>query len=146
MNSVTVVGNLAADPEIRFTPQGKAVVDFSIADTPRRLDPSSNQWVDGETNWWRVTAWDNLAKNVAASLKKGDQVVVIGSQATSRYKDSNTNEDRTSSKITADVVAPSLRFAQATVTRNQGGNGGGNASQATARPSQPAPSDDDIPF
>lgn len=144
MNLVTVVGNLAADPEIRYTPQGKAVVEFSIADTPRRFDQQSNSYVDGETNWWRITAWDGLAKNLAASVKKGDQVIVIGRQSTSRYKDSN-QEDRTSAKITAEFAGPSLQFAQAQVTRVSN-NGGGNATPATARNQPVAASDDDIPF
>lgn len=142
MNSVTVVGNLAADPEIRFTPKGQAVVEFSIADTPRRFDQQSNSYVDGETNWWRITAWDGLAKNAAASLKKGDQVIVIGRQSTSRYKDNN-DQERTSAKITAEFIGPSLQFAQAQVTRVNNNTGG----QATARPTQPAvASDEDIPF
>lgn len=151
-NNITVIGNLAADPEIRYTPQGKAVTEFTVADTPRRFDQQSNSWVDGEPNWWRVVVWDRYANNVAATLKKGDQVIVYGEQKTSRYKDNN-NEDRTSAKLNAVHVAPTLQFATAELTRNprgtgggNGGNNGGNNAPATSYNAPSSVASEDTPF
>lgn len=118
-NTYTVVGHLGADPELRYTPQGKAVVSLTVADTPRNLDRASGQWVDGETNWVKVTAWDTLAENVAKSLKKGHKVIVIGEEKAERYKDKATGEDRTSKKIVAREIAPSLTGAVVTVEKVQ---------------------------
>ncbi len=145
-NKLEVVGNLAADPEIRYTPQGKAVTEFSVADTPRRLNQASGQWEEGETNWFRVTIWDQYAQNVAASLKKGDQVIVTGRITTDRFTDKN-NETRTAQKVLADHVAPTLRFATARIEKvRSGNNGGGQVAQGGNNAPVAPPMDDDTPF
>lgn len=128
-NTVTVIGNLARDPELRYTPQGLPVVTLSVADTPRNLDKASGQWVDGVTDWVKVVAWRGLAENVGRSLKKGDRIIVIGHYETEKYTDKNTNEEKTSRKLVADEVSPSLLYAVATVEKvrnNTGGNNQGN--------------------
>lgn len=149
MNTITVVGNLAADPELRYTPKGQAIVEFSIADTPRHLNPATQKWEEGEANWFRVTAWDDYAKNIAASLKKGAQVIVIGRIGTSSYVDRN-NENRTAQKIQAEHVGPALRFATATVERQRpAGDRGGYSAPASApanSPVAPVADQEDIPF
>lgn len=139
-NQTTVVGNLASDPELKYTPTGKAVVSFSVADTPRSFDKTSGQWVDGETDWVRVVVWDNLAENIAASLRKGNQIIVIGHYRARKYTDKNTQEQRTSRELTAEFVGPNLQFATAVVEKarrnpnagNNAGNTGGNNAPAAA--------------
>lgn len=128
-NQTQVVGNLAQDPELRYTPQGKAVVTFSVADTPRSFDKASGQWVNGETDWVRVVAWEGLAENIAASLRKGNQVIVTGSYRSRSYKDTKTEEQRTMRELHADQVGPSLQFATAVVEKSnrRGNNNGGGA-------------------
>jgi single-strand DNA-binding protein len=116
-NNVVVTGNLARDPELRYTPQGKAVVTLSVGDTPRNFDRASGTWTDGVTDWVKVVAWEALAENVAASLKKGDKVVVIGTYKAEKYTDKTSNEERTSRKLVAEEVSPSLTFAVATVEK-----------------------------
>lgn len=152
-NQTTVIGNLGADPELRFTPKGTAVATLRVADTPRSLDRTTNQWVDGETDWVTVTVWDDLAQNVAASLKKGDKVIAIGSYRAERYTDKTSNEQRTTRKLVATEVSPSLTGARVTVEKvARGGgnnnNGGGYNAPATQN-SAPAGSNDfgdDTPF
>lgn len=148
-NTVTVVGNLSRDPELKFTPSGKAVVTISVADTPRSIDRASGQWVDGVTDWVKVVAWEGLAENIGASLKKGDQVIVIGRYSAEKYTDKTSGEEKTSRKLVAEHVGPSLQFATATVEKaRRASNGGGNASyNAPANNSAPAgTSNDDMPF
>lgn len=119
-NTFTVVGNLAKDPEIRYTQNGKPVTSFTMADTPRSLNPATNEWEDGTTLWLSVTAWDVLAENVAASLAKGMRVVVTGSLTQKNYT-TKDGQERIQLEIKANEVAPSLRFATATVTKKTGG-------------------------
>lgn len=119
-NTFTVVGNLAKDPEIRYTQNGKPVTSFTMADTPRSLNPATNEWEDGTTLWLSVTAWDALAENVAASLAKGMRVVVTGSLTQKNYT-TKDGQERIQLEIKANEVAPSLRFATATVTKKTGG-------------------------
>ena len=151
-NQATVVGNLASDPELKYTPTGKAVVSFSIADTPRSFDKASGQWVDGETDWVRVVAWDNLAENIAASLRKGNQIIAIGHYRARKYTDKNTQEQRTSRELTAEFVGPNLQFATAVVEKaqrkpNNNGGGGYNGGNAGGNPAPAqAGSFDDTPF
>lgn len=132
-NTFTVVGNLSRDPEIRYTQNGKAVVSFNMADTPRSLNPSTNEWEDGTTLWLKVEAWDSMAENIAASLSKGMRVMVSGNLVQENYTDKEGRE-RISLKIKATEVAPSLRFATATVTRKSGG--GSNNSNMVSSASQ----------
>jgi single-strand DNA-binding protein len=145
-NTVTVVGNLARDPELKFTPNGKAVATLSVADTPRSFNKSSGQWEDGVTDWVKVVVWESLAENVGASLKKGDQIIVIGRYVAEKYTDKTTNEEKSSRKLVADFVGPSLQFATATVEKARRSSNGGGGSYTPPASSQQAPSSDDMPF
>ncbi|GHD12297.1 single-stranded DNA-binding protein [Zhihengliuella salsuginis] len=131
---ITVVGNLTGDPELRFTPSGSAVANFTIASTPRTFDRQTNEWKDGETLFLRSSVWRDAAENVAETLTKGMRVVAQG-RLKSRSFDTKEGERRTVMELDVDEVGPSLRYASAKVTRtqrnnaggNQGGFGGGNA-------------------
>lgn len=125
---ITVVGNLTGDPELRFTPSGSAVANFTIASTPRNFDRQANEWKDGETLFLRASVWREAAENVAESLVKGTSVVVQG-RLKSRSYETKEGEKRTVMELEVDEIGPSLRWASAKVTRTQrsnGGNGGGN--------------------
>ena len=120
---ITVVGNLTADPELRFTPNGAAVANFTVASTPRTFDRQSNEWKDGETLFLRCSIWREAAENVAESLTKGMRVVAQGALKQRSYeKDGQT---RTVYEMDVDEVGPSLKYATAKVTRSQRGGGGG---------------------
>ena len=115
--SVTFVGNLADDPELRYTQGGVAVVSVRVGSTPRTLNRSTNEWVDGETVWVRCTAWREAAENIAQSLTKGTRVVVTGRlKAPSAYQ-SAQGEARASLELEIDEIGPSLRYATASITR-----------------------------
>lgn len=114
--TVTIVGNLTNDPELRFTPAGDAVANFSIASTPRIFNSNSNEWDDGETLFLRGTVWRDLAENVAETLAKGMRVVAQG-RLTSRSYETTEGEKRTVIELAVDEIGPSLRFATAVVTR-----------------------------
>ena len=124
---ITVVGNLTADPELRFTPSGAAVASFTVASTPRTFDRQSNEWKDGETLFLRCSVWREAAENVAESLTKGTRVIVQG-RLVQRSFETREGEKRTVVEMQVDEVGPSLRYATAKVTRAQrgGGGGGGN--------------------
>lgn len=128
---ITIVGNLTADPNLRFTANGAAVVDFTVASTPRSFDRQSGQWRDGETLFLRCTAWRDYAENVADSLTKGMRVVVQGRLTQSNYE--RDGQKRTSYEIQVDEVGPSLRYAKAQVTRNPRPEGGGYGQQTQQR-------------
>ena len=121
---ITVIGNLTADPELRFTPSGAAVANFTVASTPRTFDKQRNEWVDGEALFMRCAAWKQLGENVAESLSKGLQVIVQG-RLKARSYETKEGEKRTSMELEVDAVGPSLQFATATV--NRGGRGGGQS-------------------
>ena len=127
---ITVVGNLTADPELRFTPNGAAVANFTVASTPRTFDRQSNEWKDGETLFLRCSVWREAAENVAESLQKGMRVIVQG-RLKSRSYDTKEGERRTVTELDVDEVGPSLRYASAKVNRNarSGGQGGGFGGQ-----------------
>jgi single-strand DNA-binding protein len=115
--SVTIVGNLADDPELRYTQSGVAVVSIRVGSTPRTFNRQTNEWVDGETVWVRCTAWREAAENVAQSLTKGTRVVVTGRlKAPSAYQTAQ-GEARASLELEIDEVGPSLRYATAAITR-----------------------------
>ena len=135
---ITIVGNLTGDPELRFIQSGAAVVNFTVASTPRTFDRQSNEWKDGETLFMRCSLWREAAENVAESLTKGMRVIVTG-RLVSRSWEAN-GEKRTVNEIQVDEVGPSLRYATAKVTRNQrgGGNGGGGFSGGGGGFSAPA--------
>lgn len=133
--SITVVGNLVADPELRYTPSGAAVANFRVASTPRRFDSQSNQWVDGEALFLTCNVWRQAAENVANSLTKGDRVIVTG-RLRQRSFDTREGEKRTVFEVEVDEVGPSLRYAtsQVSKTPRQGGQGGWNGGQQGAAP------------
>ncbi|MBV7411264.1 single-stranded DNA-binding protein [Dermabacteraceae bacterium TAE3-ERU27] len=129
---ITVVGNLTADPELRFTQSGAAVASFTVASTPRNFDRQSGEWKDGEALFLRCSVWRDAAENVAESLEKGNRVIVQGRLRQRSYTDREGN-NRTSLELDVDEVAPSLRYATAKPQRVQrggggfgGNNGGGN--------------------
>ena len=126
---ITVVGNLTADPEMRFTPSGAAVASFTVASTPRTFDRQAGEWKDGETLFMRCSIWRDAAENVAESLTKGTRVIVQGRLVQRSYT-TRERENRTVVEMQVDEIGPSLRYAKAQVTRQprgggQGGFGGG---------------------
>lgn len=142
---ITVIGNLTGDPELRFTPSGSAVANFTIASTPRTFDRTSNDWKDGETLFLRCSVWREAAENVAETLTKGTRVIVEG-RLKSRSYETKEGEKRTVMELEVDEIGPSLRYASAKVTRTQrsgGGNqGGGYNNQQQQGRGQQAPQDD----
>jgi len=126
---VTIVGNLGGDVELRFTPSGAAVANFTVASTPRTFNKQTNAWDDGETLWMRCSVWREAAENVAESLTKGARVVVTGRLKSRSYEKDGQN--RTSIEMDVDEVGPSLRYASAKVTKAErsGGQQGGGFGQ-----------------
>lgn len=122
--TITLIGNLTNDPELRFTPSGSAVANFTIASTPRTFDRQANEWKDGETLFLRASVWREMAENVAETLTKGTRVIVEG-RLKSRSYETKEGEKRTSMEIEVDEIGPSLRYASAKVTRTQRSNQGG---------------------
>jgi single-strand DNA-binding protein len=122
--TITVIGNLTNDPELRFTPSGSAVANFTIASTPRTFDRQSNEWKDGETLFLRASVWREAAENVAESLTKGMRVIVSG-RLKSRSYETKEGEKRTVIELEVDEIGPSLRYANAKVNRTQRSGGGG---------------------
>ena len=140
---ITVVGNLTADPELRFTASGAAVASFTVASTPRTFDRQAGEWKDGETLFMRCSIWREAAENVAESLTKGNRVVVQG-RLTQRSYETREGEKRTVVEMQVDEIGPSLRYATAKVTRTQrgsGGFGGGNQGGGFGAPQGGAPND-----
>lgn len=122
---ITVVGNLTADPELRYTQNGLPVANFTIASTPRTFDRQANEWKDGEALFLRASVWREFAEHVAGSLTKGMRVVAQGRLRQRSYQDREGN-NRTSIELEVDEIGPSLRYATAQVTRAaSGGSGGG---------------------
>lgn len=132
--TITIIGNLTADPELRFTQQGQAVANLTIAATPRTFDRQANDWKDGETIFMRGTVWREAAENVAATLTKGMRVVAHGRLEARSFTDKDGN-DRTNWELQIDEIGPSLRYATAQVTRVQrNGQQGQGAPQGGANP------------
>jgi single-strand DNA-binding protein len=123
--TITIVGNLTNDPELRFTPSGAAVASFTVASTPRSFDRQANEWKDGETLFMRCSIWRQAAENVAESLQRGMRVVVTG-RLKSRTFDTREGEKRTVIEMEAEEIGPSLKYATAKVNRTtrSGGDGG----------------------
>ena len=121
---ITVVGNLTADPELRFTPSGAAVANFTVASTPRTFDKNSNEWKDGEALFLRCSVWRQAAENVAESLQRGSAVIVQG-RLKQRSYETKEGEKRTVYELDVDEIGPSLRWATAKVTKASRGGGGG---------------------
>lgn len=136
--TITVVGNLTADPELRFTPSGAAVVNVTVASTPRQYDRQAGEWKDGETLFMRCNIWRQLAENVAESLTRGTKVIVQG-RLKQRSFDTKEGEKRTVMELEVDEIGPALTFATAKVTRATR-SGDARPAAAAAAPSAPASS------
>ena len=153
---ITVVGNLTADPELRFTPSGAAVASFTIASTPRTFDRNTNEWKDGEALFLRCSIWRQAAENVAESLQRGMRVVAQG-RLKQRSFETREGEKRTVVEMQVDEIGPSLRYATAKVNRTQrgsstgggfggSGSGGGAPADDPWGSAPPAGSTDEPPF
>jgi single-strand DNA-binding protein len=134
---ITVVGNLTADPELRYTQNGLAVANFTIASTPRNFDRASNDWKDGEALFLRASVWREFAEHVAGSLTKGSRVIATG-RLKQRSYETKEGEKRTSIELEVDEIGPSLRYATAQVTRaassRDGASVGGGAPRGGGQP------------
>jgi single-strand DNA-binding protein len=128
---ITVVGNITADPELRFTPSGAAVANFTIASTPRTYDKQTNEWKDGEPLFLRCSIWRQPAENIAETLTKGMRVIAQG-RLQQRSYETQQGEKRTTVELAVDEIGPSLRYASAKVTKtsSQGSSGGGQRQQS----------------
>ena len=120
---ITVVGNLTADPELRYTQNGLAVANFTIASTPRTFDRQANEWKDGEALFLRASVWREFAEHVSQSLQKGSRVIAQG-RLKQRSFETQQGEKRTVIELEVDEIGPSLRYATAQVTRTTGGGAG----------------------
>ena len=125
---ITLVGNLTADPELRFTPSGAPVANFTVASTPRTFDRATSEWKDGDAMFINCSVWRQAAENAAETLTKGKRVIVQG-RLKSRSYETREGERRTVFEIEVDEVGPSLRYATAKVNRTSGGGGGGYSQQ-----------------
>jgi len=134
---LTVVGNLTADPELRYTQSGVPVVNFTIASTPRTLDRQSGQWKDGEALFLRCSMWREFAENVAGSLSKGMRVIAQGNLRQRNYE-TREGERRSSVELDVQEIGPSLRYATAQVTRAARGGGATNPSNPNPIGAAPA--------
>ena len=122
--TITVIGNLTNDPELRFTPSGAAVARFTVASTPRIMDRQTNEWKDGDPLFLSCNIWRQAAENVAESLQKGARVIVSG-RLRQRSYETREGEKRTVMELEVDEVGPSLRYATAKVQKMQRSSGGG---------------------
>ena len=144
---ITVIGNLTADPELRFTPSGAAVANFTVASTPRTFDRQTNEWKDGEALFLRCNIWREAAENVAESLVRGSRVIVSG-RLKQRSFETREGEKRTVVELEVDEIGPSLKYATAKVNKASrsggggggfgggGGGGGGNSSRPAEQPKE----------
>ena len=133
--TITVIGNLTDDPELRFTPSGAAVAKFRVASTPRFLDRQSGEWKDGEPLFLACNIWRDAAEHVAESLQRGTRVIVTG-RLRQRSYETREGEKRTVIELEVDEIGPSLRYATAKVQKmaRSGGSGGFGASGGGGRP------------
>jgi single-strand DNA-binding protein len=138
--NVTIVGNLTNDPELRFTPSGSAVANFTVASSSRVLDKATNEWKDGDTVFMRCSVWRQYAENVAESLTRGTRVIVTG-RLKQRSYETQQGEKRTVVELEVDDIGPALRYSTAKVTKvsrgggDFGGGGGGFGGQQGGAPS-----------
>jgi single-strand DNA-binding protein len=146
--TITVVGNLTADPELRFTPSGAAVANFTVASTPRIFDRQSSEWKDGEALFLRCNIWREAAENVAESLTRGSRVIVTG-RLKQRSFETREGEKRTVFEVEVEEIGPSLKYATAKVNKasrsgnSGGGFGGGGGGGSRPAPANSAPPADD---
>lgn len=142
---ITVIGNLTADPELRFTASGAAVANFTVASTPRTFDRTTNEWKDGEALFLRCNIWRQAAENVAESLTRGARVIVSG-RLKQRSFETKEGEKRTVIELEVDEIGPSLRYATAKINRaartDGGGGGGGGYGSGGGGGRSSAPMDD----
>ncbi len=144
--TITIVGNLTADPDLRFTPSGAAVANFTVASTPRIYDRQSGEWKDGDALFLRCNIWREAAENVAESLTRGSRVIVTG-RLRQRSFETREGEKRTVYEVEVDEVGPSLRYATAKINKvsrggGGGGFGGGGGAPSPAASSSAAPAED----
>ena len=141
--TITIVGNLVGDPELRYTPTGQAVANFTVASTPRMFDRQTNEWKDGEALFLRCNIWREAAENVAESLTRGSRVIVSG-RLKQRSFETREGEKRTVVELEVDEIGPSLKYATAKVNKASrsgaggggfGGGGGGGSRQPAAQSS-----------
>jgi single-strand DNA-binding protein len=129
--TITIIGNLVNDPELRYTPTGQAVATFRVASTPRYMDRNTNEWKDGESLFLSCNVWRQAAENVAESLQRGMRVIVVG-RLKQRSYETREGEKRTVYEIEADEVGPSLRNAAAKVNRSNRSTGGFNGGSSSS--------------
>ena len=145
-NTVTLVGNITDDPELRFTPSGAAVANFTVA-VNRRYKNNDGQWEDKLDGFFRCNCWRDMAENVAQSFRKGTRVVVVGRLQQRSWDDPEGNR-RSVFEVQVDEVGPSLRWASATIEKSQrssGSSGGDWAAAPASAPAQPAPVPSGVP-
>jgi single-strand DNA-binding protein len=128
---ITVVGNLTADPELKFTPSGAAVANFTVASTPRSFDKNSGEWKDGEALFMRCSIWRQAAENATESLVRGARVIVTG-RLKQRSYETTEGEKRTVVELEAEEVGPSLKYATAKVNKVERGSEGGFSSNSAS--------------
>ncbi len=144
--TITVVGNLTADPELRFTSAGVAVLDFTVASTPRVYDRESGEWRDDDTLFLRCNLWRQAAENAARSLAKGTRVIVQG-RLRQRSFETKEGDKRTVVELDVDAIGPELRYASAKVTKaDRGSRGDGATAGDDPWQSPPAGTRDEVPF
>ena len=131
---VTLVGNVTADPELRFTPSGAAVCSFTVAVQPRKFDKNTSQWVDGQASFYRCNAWRQMAENIAETFARGNRVIVTGTIGQRSYETSD-GEKRTVFEVQVDDIGASVKFATAKINRPE--RTGGQPPQQAQRPQQP---------
>lgn len=142
--SITIIGNLTDDPELRFTPSGAAVANFRVAHTPRFMDRTTNEWKDGEPLFLTCSVWREAAENVAESLTRGMRVIVVGKLKQRSYE-TREGEKRTVIELEVDEVGPSTKYARAKVTKRARGDGDGGERAQAARPAKAAPRQSETP-
>jgi len=144
--TITVVGNLTADPELRFTPSGAAVANFTVASTPRIYDRQSGEWKDGEALFLRCNIWREAAENVAESLTRGTRVIVVG-RLKQRSFETREGEKRTVVEVEVEEIGPALRYATAKINKmSRGGGGGGGYGGGSPRGGASSPPAGDDPW
>lgn len=145
---LTIIGNLVADPELRFTPAGAAVANFTVASTPRTFDRTKNEWIDGDALFMRCNIWREAAENAAESLTRGSRVIVSG-RLKQRSYETREGEKRTVVELEVDEIGPSLKYATAKVNKADRKSGGARTTTTTTQDDpwgSPPANDSEAPF
>ena len=132
----TLTGNLTADPELRFTPSGAAVANFTVAASSRTLDKTTNQWRDGQALFMRCTLWRQPAENLAESLRRGDRVILTGRLRQQSFE-TREGDKRTTIELDVEEIGASLKFTTLTLTKTDRGTAQAPASEQTANDEPP---------